>query len=522
MSQSERLVGTGRRTVVKVLRSSVSSAAATAIVNLAILPRVLHGIHAGGYGAWATLAAILAIGQLTQSGTGTEIARRVAAAHGDGAVIRSAVHQGVTVLTGIALAVETAAIVGARPIVDLIFTRLPGSERGQLVLLLIGIVTLFGIGLVGNGFFAALVGLQRSDFALWSGVAATVAGAVTTVAGIAAGLGLWALFLADCVQLIIGWIGPIIGIRKLLPHIGFRLSSVSWSTITGFAGMPALLVMAQASDLFDSQVDKLVLTHNVGPSSSAMFQVGATLAQGVAALSVIPLSVMLAGTAELHRTNPQRLRRLEVLTGSATQAIAAISAGAAVLFGGPFVMAWLGRGYAGAALAVRVLAVAALLNLWSAPWYYYAIGRRRYHYVPLAAGATLVVNLVATVLLTTHIGLKGALIGSVAGSAAGTATARLLVSRWERGPWLKSALRATGLIALLVVPLLLAGLSPAASWPYLILLGTAYLTVSIVLLLVCQALPFKLVASNRGIHLSLAWQDAKEDSRPQRLGTLIR
>ena len=173
---------------------------------------------------------------------------------------------------------------------------------------------------------------------------------------------------------------------------------------------------------------------------------------------------MLAGTAELYRSDPHRLRRLETLADSSVQAIAAIMAGGLVLFAVPFVETWLGPGYGDAALCVQVLALAALINAWSAPWTYYAIGRGRYSYVLISAGVTLAVNAAATIILTSRIGLNGALIGSLAGSAAGTATARLLLLRWERRNWLSPAVRATGIVGLLVVPALLIGVQFPASW----------------------------------------------------------
>ena len=177
-----------------------------------------------------------------------------------------------------------------------------------------------------------------------------------------------------------------------------------------------------------------------------MFQIGAGLVQSSRGLVLVPLAVMLAGTAELYRSDPHRLRRLETLADSSVQAIAAITAGGLVLFAVPFVETWLGPGYGDAALCVQVLALAALINAWSAPWTYYAIGRGRYSYVLISAGVTLAVNAAATIILTSRIGLNGALIGSLAGSAAGTATARLLLLRWERRNWLSPAVRATGTV----------------------------------------------------------------------------
>jgi O-antigen/teichoic acid export membrane protein len=509
VSESEPLIGTNRKTVAKVLRSSLASNTVGAMVNLLIIPRVLHGVGVERYGEWATLAAVLAIGQLAQSGAATEIARRVAVAYSkrDEEALRRAVREGVTVLCGIAVVLEMIALTASGPIVDLVFPLVPHAQHGQLTLLLAGILTLFVIGLVGNGYFSVLTGLQRSDYMVWSNVAGVVAAGVATVVGLALGMGLWALFTADCVQLVVSFVGPAIGVRRLVPALRFALVRVSRSVIAAFIGMPAMLVAAQASDVFDNQVDKLVLTHTVGPKSSAMFQIGAGLVQALRGVALVPLAVMLAGTAELHLTDPTRLRRLESLSSSATQAIAATTAGGLILFAEPFIRVWLGPGYGGAALTVRVLAAAALLNVWSAPWIYYAIGRRRYHYVLMGAGITLVVNATATIVLTVHIGLNGALIGSVAGSAAGTLTGRIVLWRWERRPWLRPALRATGTMAVAVVPLLLAGIRIPASWPPLIGFALVYLAASGLLLLATGSLPVKVVSRGRG-RPTLKWRGA--------------
>lgn len=504
------LIGTSRETVARVFRSSLVSQVFSAIVGLTVLPRVLKGVDVSRYGEWATLAAILAIGQLAQSGVGTEIARRVATAQGarDIAAMREAVRQGVTVLAGVGAVIELIAVAVAHPVVNLVFSGVTAGQRGQLALLLISIVTLFVVGLVGNGYFSVLTGLQRSDYSIWSGIVALVAGAIVMLAGIAAGLGLWALLIADCAQLLVGWAGPMIGVRRLLPDLGFCLTRVSRRVVIGFIGMPAMLVMAAAGDLFDFQIDKIVVTHTVDPKASAMFQIGVSLVQAVRGVALIPLTVMLAGTAELYRSNPSRLRRLETISGSTAQAFAATCAGGLVIFAGPFMSTWLGPGYSEAALSVRVLAVASLLNIWSAPWGYYAIGRGRYHYVLIGAGVTNAVNAAATVLLTTRIGLAGALIGSVAGSAAGTLTARLILSRWERRNWLSPALRATAVVAVVVVPLMLMRVRIPASWVGLLGWGGAYVVVCGALLYATGLLPLRIDMRRGGVP-RLSWRQAE-------------
>jgi O-antigen/teichoic acid export membrane protein len=407
-------------------------------------------------------------------------------------------------LVGIAALLEVTGVFVAHPVVNLVFTTISAGQRGQLTLLLIGMVSLLAVGLVGSGYFGILAGLQRTDYGNWSGIVSIIIGAGVTVGGIALGLGLWALLLADCVQLLVSWVGPVVGMRRVVPDVRFGLTRVTTTVALGFIGMPAMIVVGSAGSLFDSQVDKLVLAHYVGPKASAMFQIGAQIVLSAKGVALIPLAVLLAGTAELYRTNPRRLRHLEGLAGRSAQAIAGVTAGGFLIFSSSFLRVWLGPGYGGAALSLRFLAIAVLLNVWSAPWFYYAVGRGRYHYVLIAAGANLVVNASGTILLTTRIGLLGALIGSVAGNASGTLAGWLLLRRWERRHWLLPALRASAVVATVVGPSLALSSHIPASWFGLAGWGCAYLAACSIILLVTRSLPV-ILALKPGGHPRLRW-----------------
>jgi len=148
---------------------------------------------------------------------------------------------------------------------------------------------------------------------------------------------------------------------------------------------------------------------------------------------------------------------------------------------------------------MRLLAIAVLLNVWSAPWFYYAVGRGRYHYVAWSASANLVVNAAGTIFLTTRIGLLGALIGSIAGNAAGNLVGWLILRRWERRHWLLPAFRATGVVAMVVVPLLAIENRIPASWIGLVGWGAAYLATCGIMLLVTRSVPVTIGLSPSGL-----------------------
>jgi O-antigen/teichoic acid export membrane protein len=501
-------LGTNRYTIARVLTSSTASTAVSAVLGFVVLPQVLHHIRIQRYGEWATLAALLAIGQLAEAGVGTEVARRVATAFGlkDAQGLHQAVREGTTVLLLLAAALAAFGLGVSRPVVDLVFATVSAGDRGQLVVLLRGVVGLLAVGLVSSGYFGALKGLQRGDYANWSGIAALVVSAVVTVTGVALGFGLWALFLADAMGLLVTWGGQLIGTRHALPDLGFRLVRISPAVLLGFVAMPAMLMVASASDLFDSQVDKLVLTHVAGPSAAGTFQIATTVVLGAKGLALIPLGVLLAGTAELYLTDPGRLRRLEALASSGAQAIGAVAAGGFLIFTRVFIGIWLGAGYPGVTLSMQFLAGAVLFNVWTAPWTYYAIGRGRYYYVVIAAGVTAAVNALATLLLTAKIGLLGALIGSLAGSVAGGLAGWLVLRTWERRRWLRPALRASGAVAVVVAPFLIARGRIPASLGGLAFWGALYVAACGLVLAITGALPVTVVL-RPGARPRLVWRE---------------
>ena len=57
-------------------------------------------------------------------------------------------------MVGIAGLLEVTGVFVAHPVVNLVFTTVSAGQRGQLTLLLIGMVSLLAVGLVGSGYGA--------------------------------------------------------------------------------------------------------------------------------------------------------------------------------------------------------------------------------------------------------------------------------------------------------------------------------------------------------------------------------
>ncbi len=487
-------MGTSRRTLLLAFRSSAGAAAATYLVNLAILPFVLHRVGFPMYGAWATVASILAVGALADAGVRTEIIRRVGAAKGadDEAALVAAVHQGVTVLCVLTVGLATAGLLGAPVVRGFAFPRgVAGYQAAEVDLLIRATVVLLTVSLVGKAYFAALRGIQRADVETTAEMLAVPVAAAVTVVGVVAGWGLWALFAGSAAQMAVTFASEQAGIRRLVPALRPRLVVVSGRGARAFLALSGLALLSQVSDVVDSQWDKLVLSHFVGSSAVASFQIGTSLVLQAKALALLPLAPLLAATSELRRRDQARMESLQTLLGKAGMILAAAVLGGVFVYAPSFIQLWLGPVDGSSATAARLFVVAVALNLVSAPLAFRAFGEGWHKVAAAGSVVNMVVNGALSLVLTVAIGFNGALYGSIAGNLAGTAVFLVLMHRRLGPRWTGPPLRALAVGCAAVGVMVATGLDRAGSWPVLCLSALAFVAAVLSAGAVVERLPVR-------------------------------
>jgi O-antigen/teichoic acid export membrane protein len=487
--------GSTRRNLRRVLGSSTLYATVTLATNLAVIPFLLRSLSLQRYGEWATLAAVLAVAQLADGGVSTDIARRVAGAEGRGDPheAQRAVREGLTVLTVVALLIACVAWATATPVLAALFPGVGGQELATLHAVYGSVVALMSVGLIMSGWLAALGGLQRSDYAAWGGLSGLILGTGITVACAMHGFGLWSLLAGTAVQSVSCWALPALGLRRLRPGMKLRFARIGLRTALAYVRMPAMIVAASLSNVFAYQFDKLVLSHYRGPAATGLYQIGLNVVLQLQVLSLLPMGILLASTAELHTTQSGKLRRIERLATSATLAAGATFVGGLEVYGPSFFRLWLGPGYETVAYVTRLLGLAVLIGLVAAPWYYYAVGRGLYRYILIGGGTNVVVNATCAIFLTARIGITGALLGSLSGNLIATAVAWSILRRREKRPWILPAVRpfvAVGTAA--GVAFGLSRVLPSSSWPQLIAGSASYLCLVCICLVVANAVPVRI------------------------------
>lgn len=421
-----------RGTSVSTLRASLGSSflrsGLSFPLSLLLIPLTLRFIGVRDYGVWVTLSSLMALGGLADAGLRVELSRRVAQAQGAGRLddIPRILSEGVTLLVLLAGSLTGGLLLAANVVVSTLFPELDGAARNEAVWLLRGLAILLFLQLVGGGYFAALPGLQRRDLENYAGLLGLVTGSLATVVGLLLDLGLAALLYGLAANITAGCAVQAMAMRRLVPS-RVRLIRLTWPATQGLLSISAFLLVVQVANLFDAQVDKILLSLFVGADAAAEYQLGATLATNIRFVALVPATLLLAGLAELAVRDPVQERVLFEVVNRVTCAVAALGFGAVVAFAEVFVELWLGPGYTRAVLAAEVLSIAMYINVVSAPLYFHLVARGQHRKVAISALIVGLSNGLCSLLLVRTLGFEGVLYGSLFGNALGTACLLLFV-----------------------------------------------------------------------------------------------
>jgi O-antigen/teichoic acid export membrane protein len=264
------------------------------------------------------------------------------------------------------------------------------------------------------------------------------------------------------------------GVRRIAPGLRPEGARLARSAATSYLTLSGLALLAQVSDVVDSQWDKIVLSRYVGSTAVASFQVGTSIVLQAKAVAVLPLVPLLAAAAELHHRDPARLERLTQVLSRIGGVTAAVIVGGVFAFGPAFLDLWLGTDLPDAHAVVRLFAVAIGANLVGAPLALRAFGEGGHRIAAASAVVNVVVNGAGSLLLTLHLGLEGALWGSIAGNVAGTVVFLVLVRRSGRTGPLTIAWRSSLLGVVATAAVVWTGLDRVGSWPALALTVTVF------------------------------------------------
>lgn len=461
----------------RTFQASAAGAAAAYLVNLAILPTVLDRLGAERYGAWVTVASLLAIGGLADAGIRTEVIRRVAAAEGDhdDARLATSVHQGLTLAVAMGGVLLLLGLIGAPVVRGFAFpTGVPGMSDPAVDMLVRATAGLLFLTVTANAYFGALRGVQRGDIESVAQLLSVPVGAIVTVVAVVGGWGLWGLLAGSAVQLATSVTWQAFGAHKVVPGLHPRLVRLPVAAARAFLGLSGLALLAQVGDVIDSQWDKIVISRYVGSAAVTAYQVGTGIVLQGKFVTLLLLAPLMAAVAEWNSSEPGRLATLFDRLSRAAMVLAAVVLGGIAVFAPAFIGLWLPDLDASAGHAARLFVIAVAVNVAGAPWVLRALGEGWHRLVAAGALANMAVNTGLSLVLTMAYGLDGALYGSIAGNVVGTVAFLMYVRRRSGSGWTLPPLAAPTVGVVAAVAAIALGLDDMDSWLALVVAAAAY------------------------------------------------
>jgi O-antigen/teichoic acid export membrane protein len=399
-------------------------------VMFLLTPAILHAIGNEAFGLWALAYAMISMPFLLDFGMNAAVQKYAAALYVEGhegsigALLRGSIALPLLVWEAVAiaacvfrgwLAVRLAPSPDLAPTVEVLCWSAPA---------LLGIATAMWC------LDGALVGLRRMDLSNVAKVAAAVATAVLSVLALQLGRGVPGLLVANAGGIALGLGAECVALWLLLRHA----QATGASALRKLRQVGLYSATAQVTNLLilgTAQLDKLMLAVLVGVSAVTAYELGWRLLAVAQAIPMVLMSVIIPASSELEALGDRAAQRKLYWTGSRLLATAYVPLVALLIAVAPtLVSAWVGSDFEASAAVLRLLALAAGLNLATgvATTVARGIGHPAWETAYVAGGVALRVPL-ALALIVAGFGLDGVLWANVVAMAASAAVFLVAIHR---------------------------------------------------------------------------------------------
>jgi len=409
---------TGRR-VARNTAANLVGSIVVAVLAVVMTPFLLDRLGAAQYGVWVlslTLTYTVGYAAIADLGMQQALVRMVA----DRQALEA--HDEIDRLVSTTVVAFAAlGVVGAAGLVALAgaFTSWFGIEDGlrsaaHLAFVLVGMQ--LAVDLVTGAFRSVLEGAQRFGALRFVEIGPRAAWAVLAVPVVLAGHGIVAL-----AAISLGVAVVMAGVAAALSRRACPGLQLSWRFVDGAAARSIAreatgFLTLRVSSIVYSQMDRVIVGVMLGATAVARYDVAYKLhALAAMVLALAPSALMPAASYLGARNDTERLRALyERGTRLAVAATSAVTL-SAMIFAGPLLSVWVGKGYTDLAGTTRLYLVYPLLVSIHAIGLTMLVGLGRLRQVAALSVASVGLNLVLSVVLVDRLGLIGVVWGTTIG-----------------------------------------------------------------------------------------------------------
>lgn len=401
----------------------VCSLVATTLVAFFLMPFLVHRLGDRIYGYWSLIAAVLGYYGILDLGIVTAVQYQVAKSLGT--ADRESVNK--TISTAFYIFACLGALILLFTVVLASAASLFISNRSDVhafrnVLLITGVG--FAFGFPGRAFIGALSAHLRLDLSAAISILVLVVRTVLIVAVIGHGGGIVALASIALFAEIVNYFLYYFVLRTVQQNLKISVRLANRKTLKELFGYSGYALLVQMSDQLRFSVDGWMVAAFVAVSAVTHYAIASRLSQAFLALLIALLGILSPWFSQLLGSSDfDGIRRVFVLGTRLSASISTIVACSLILYGRPFIKAWMGSNYLDAYWPLVLLVAAIYLDVAQQPSVSYLFGLSRHRFLAWLTCAEAIAN----VALSIYWAQKYALIGVALGTLAPMLIAKVLV-----------------------------------------------------------------------------------------------
>jgi O-antigen/teichoic acid export membrane protein len=381
------------------------------VVGMWLMPFIIHTLGDRIYGYWTLVAAFLGYYGLLDLGIVTAVTYRVARSIGERNKedINQTVSTAFVMFGLIGLLLLAITVVAAFVSKDIVKNPTEAALFAQ-VLLIMGIG--FATGFPCRAFLGALAAELRFDLISGLGILGVLVRAALIVILLKAGHGIVALAMVTMVVDLCQNLANYIFLKIVRPAFRLSIKTATRKIMKDLFGYSVFTFIAKIADQIRFNMDVFIIGAFLGIGAVTHY----AIAKGLTGYFRNFIISLIGGigpmfSQQLGRQDEDAMRRTFV-AGTKLSSIFAISAGLClVIYGKPFISAWMGTDYIDAYVPLSILIVGAIAWLAQQPSVGFLFGIARHKFLAYSNSVEALLNLSLSLLLVSRYKMLGVAIG---------------------------------------------------------------------------------------------------------------
>lgn len=383
------------------------------VVGFLLTPFIISHLGKTGYGIWTLIGSFLGYYGLLNLGVDSALLRYVAryAEQGDKKGLNETISTAMAMFSCTGVFVIVASFAFATPLATFFEVAPEHLDNFKHLIWILGIST--GLSFPGNVFGTVLTARERYVAFNIVAIGTTVIRACLTVLMLVRGHGLlgvaYATLIVAILRIVINYL--LCGYLALWSRINF--ASAKWrvlSTLLVYGATTSVIIIA---DLLRFNLDSFVIGKWVGMSEVGIYGIAALLIRYMLRLVAVGMGVLKPRFAALDSIEERaKLKRLFLRSLSVSSLLGFGTSMLAIIFGGHFIILWVGEEFAAAIPVLWILAISYAFALSQGPGISLMYALNKHYYFAVASMIEAVANVVISILLAQKYGIIGVALGT--------------------------------------------------------------------------------------------------------------